>query len=155
MRKIFSVFAKNVDNFCKFFWAATTNIILDLIFKRDGYDVAVDLFKVISKHRHTGYITASSVTDLFYIIHKNLHNNEKTYQSMDYIFKLVSVLGVMPDDIKDAFESKWKDFEDCVQYTTAKNNDIDYIVTVNIKDYEKEGSDFVITPEECIELLKQ
>lgn len=76
-------------------------------------DVAVDLFKVISKHRHTGYITASSVTDLFYIIHKNLHNNEKTYQSMDYI------------------------------------------VTVNIKDYEKEGSDFVITPEECIELLKQ
>lgn len=130
-----------------------TNIILDLVFKRDGYNTSAELLKIISENGHTGYITASAVTDLFYIIHRNLYDTEKTYQSMEYIFKLVSVLGVTPEDITDAFQSKWKDFEDCVQYTIANNNSMDYIVTSNIKDFAKGDTDKVITPEECLEVL--
>ena len=132
-----------------------TNILLNLIFKRNGFDVASDLFKGIFEHGYTGYITASAVTDLFYIIHRNFRDTEKTYQSMEYIFKLVNVLGVMPDDIKEAFQNGWKDFEDCVQYTTAKNNNIDYIVTANIKDYSEDSANIVITPEQCIDILNR
>ncbi|MBQ9610384.1 MAG: PIN domain-containing protein [Lachnospiraceae bacterium] len=130
-----------------------TNIILNLVFKRDRYEVSTEIFKQISKNGYAAYITASTVTDLFYIIRKSLHDIESTYNTMEYIFKLVNVLGVMPEDITDAFQCRWKDFEDCVQYTTAINNNIDYVITENVKDYKESGGNIVITPEEFIELM--
>lgn len=80
-------------------------------------------------------ITASSVTDLFYIIRKETHDIGHTYEVMENVFKLVFVLSVTEKEIQNAFFQKWKDFEDCVQYMTAKNNGADYIITVNVKDY--------------------
>lgn len=54
---------------------------------------------------------------------------------MENIFRLVAVLSVTEKDIQDVFGQKWKDFEDCVQYMTGKNSRMDYIITVNRKDY--------------------
>ena len=42
-----------------------TNVLLDLIFKRSGYDNSIKLFKKIREKEIISYITASSVTDLF------------------------------------------------------------------------------------------
>lgn len=129
-----------------------TNVILNMVFKRNGFEDAVQLFKKIKGTNNNAFITASSVTDLFYIIRKEMHDTNKTYIVMNNIFKLVGILAVTEEDIIVAFEQKWKDFEDCVQYTTAKNNRIDYIVTANFKDYE-DTSLSVVLPKECIELL--
>ena len=128
-----------------------TNVILSMVFKRSGFDDAVQLFRKI-KRNNNAFITASTVTDLFYIIRKEMHDTDKTYVVMENIFKLVGILAVTEEDIHLAFEQKWKDFEDCVQYTTAQNNRIDYIVTGNRKDYE-DSSLVVVSPKECIELL--
>ena len=81
-----------------------------------------------------------------------MHDTDKTYAVMENIFKLVGVLAVTEEDIQLAFEQKWKDFEDCVQYTTAKNNRMNYIVTANRKDYE-DSTLVVVSPKECMELL--
>lgn len=112
-----------------------TNVILDMFFQRNGSDNSMKLFRKIRDNGDSAYISASSVTDLFYIIRKEVHDMEKTYVIMENIFKLVSVLSVTEKDIQDAFRLKWKDFEDCVQYMTAKNNGADCIITVNVKDY--------------------
>ncbi len=69
---------------------------------------------------------------------------------MENIFKLTTVLSVTEKDIRDAFGEKWKDFEDCVQYMTGKNNGVDYIITANLKDYE-DTSLQVLTPAAWIE----
>lgn len=129
-----------------------TNVILNMVFKRSGFDDAVQLFRKIKESNNNAFITASTVTDLFYIIRKEMHDTDKTYVVMENIFKLVGILAVTEEDIHLAFEQKWKDFEDCVQYTTAKNNRMDYIVTGNRKDYE-DSSLVVVSPKECIELL--
>lgn len=112
-----------------------TNVILDMVFKRVGYDTSIELFRRVKEIRASAYITASSVTDIFYIIRKETHNTSQTYVIMENIFRLVAVLSVTEKDIEDALRQKWKDFEDCVQYMTGKNNRIDYIITVNRKDY--------------------
>ena len=112
-----------------------TNVILDMVFQRNGCDNSMELFREIRNNGDSAYITASSVTDLFYIIRKEVHNMEQTYDIMENIFKLVSVLSVTEKEIQDAFKLRWKDFEDCVQYMTGKNNAVDYIITVNKKDY--------------------
>ena len=129
-----------------------TNVILNMVFKRTGYEEAVQMFREIRGRDISAFITASTVTDLFYIIRKETHDTDNTYVIMGDIFKLVGILSVTDEDIQFAFKQKWKDFEDCVQFTTAKNNQIDYIITVNHKDYE-DSSIAVVLPEEYIELL--
>lgn len=79
-----------------------TNVILDMVFQRNGCDNSMKLFRKIRNNGDSAYITASSVTE---------------------------------KEIQDAFKLRWKDFEDCVQYMTGKNNAVDYIITVNKKDY--------------------
>ena len=127
-----------------------TNGILDMVLKRNNCDTSMELFRKIRKYRADAYITASAVTDLFYIIRKETHDTEHTYTVMENIFKLVAVLAVTEKDIQYAFRQKWKDFEDCVQYMTGKNNGVDYIVTANKKDYS-DNLIPVLTPAMCIE----
>lgn len=129
-----------------------TNVILNMVFKRTGHEDASQLFKKIREKDNDAFISASTVTDLFYIIRKELHDTEKTYVVMENIFKLVKVLSVTEEDIQVAFERKWKDFEDCVQYTVARNNKMNYIVTANNKDYENSVIE-VVSPKQCIDLL--
>ena len=129
-----------------------TNVILNMVFKRNGFEDAVKLFRKIKETNNNAFITASTVTDLFYIIRKEIHDTNRTYVVMENIFKLVRILAVTEEDILLAFETKWKDFEDCVQFTIAKNNQMDYIITTNCKDYEG-SSVVVLLPKDCIELL--
>lgn len=128
-----------------------TNVILDMVFKRSGCDISMELFRKVKEIGASAYITASSVTDIFYIIRKETHNINRAYIIMENIFRLVAVLSVTEKDIQDAFGEKWKDFEDCVQYMAGKNSGMDYIITVNCKDYEDTMLP-VITPAAWIEL---
>ena len=122
-----------------------TNVLLDMVLKRNGYDISVKLFRKIREQEVLACITASSVTDLFYIIRKETHDTERTYVIMENIFCLVTVLSVTERDVRDAFGQKWKDFEDCVQYMTGRNNRMDYLITANGKDY-KDVSMPIMTP---------
>lgn len=112
-----------------------TNVLLDMIFSRTGCENSIRLFKKIEKEGSAAYITASAVTDLFYIIRKETHNTEKTYEVLENVLKLTQILSVTGNDIRDAFDEKWKDFEDCLQFTVAKNTKMDCLITNNIKDY--------------------
>ncbi len=65
-----------------------TNVLLDMVLKRKGYEISVKLFRKIREQEALACITASSVTDLFYIIHKETHDTERTYGIMENIFCL-------------------------------------------------------------------
>ncbi len=71
---------------------------------------------------------------------------------MKNIFRLVVILSVTEQDIQEAFKQKWKDFEDCVQYITGKNNKMDYIITSNNKDYVDDLVP-VLTPTAWIKMI--
>ena len=60
-----------------------TNVLLDMVLKRNGYDISVKLFRKIREQGILACITASSVTDLFYIIRKETHDTERTYVIME------------------------------------------------------------------------
>ncbi len=71
-----------------------TNVILDMVFKRSGCDISMDLFRKVKETGASAYITASSVTDIFYIIHKEIHDTSRTYGILENIFRLVAVVSV-------------------------------------------------------------
>ena len=56
-----------------------TNVLLDMVLKRNGYDISMKLFRKIREQKVLACITASSVTDLYYIIRKETHDTERTY----------------------------------------------------------------------------
>ena len=47
----------------------------------------------------------------------------------------MSVAGVSEEEIQKALELEWNDFEDSVQYSVAALNEMDGIITRNVKDY--------------------
>jgi predicted nucleic acid-binding protein len=127
-----------------------TNIILDIALKRNPYfDDASRLFGLIDKKIITGNITASAITDIYYISKKEKGYNE-TMNFIINLIEVVDVIGVDKEVILNAIASEMKDFEDAVQASAAKLNDIDVIITRNKSDF-KDTSLLILTPAEFLQ----
>ena len=58
-------------------------------------------------------------------------------QSLRNLKSLLLILPVNDIIIEASFESGFNDFEDAIQYNTAKENDIEFLITRNKKKYKK------------------
>jgi predicted nucleic acid-binding protein len=48
-----------------------TNVILDVLLKRDGlYAESFGVFQLVEQHAITGCVSSSAMTDIFYLVHK-------------------------------------------------------------------------------------
>lgn len=130
-----------------------TNIILDIALKRDAfYDNSVKVFKLIDNRNLFAFISATTITDIYYIAKKQT-GHEKSIEFIRGLLKFAEPLSVDKEIIIGAFESKINDFEDAVQSSVAIENDLDFNVSRNVKDYL--GSTVkTVTPEEFISLQK-
>ena len=114
-----------------------TNVVLDVLLKRAPfYHDAFAIFKLVDQERINGCLSAASITDIFYLVRKNQQNSSEAYSIMDELIDLFSIVPVSETTITEALALRWKDFEDAVQFTAAKENDITYIITRNKKDFE-------------------
>ena len=73
---------------------------------------------------------------------------------LERLLQIVSVAGVTETEILAALKSGWNDFEDAVQYFTAQNIEVSYIITINKKDYLS-ADIVVVEPEEFFNLIKR
>lgn len=70
-------------------------------------------------------------------MHHFLHDEAKTRKALETLFKLFSVLDTTELDCKKAILSPVNDYEDAIMVETALRSGMDFIVTRNLKDYEK------------------
>jgi predicted nucleic acid-binding protein len=130
-----------------------TNIILDIALKREPhFELSSKIFELIDKKRIIGYITASTVTDIYYISRKE-KGKEIAIEFISNLIEIVDVIGVDKNIIVKALKSDLKDFEDAVQVSAAKYNEIEIIVTRNKSDFFESGL-IILTPDELIETQK-
>jgi predicted nucleic acid-binding protein len=130
-----------------------TNVILDDLLAREPFFVAARRILTMSEMNLVeGYISASAATDIFYIIRKEFNDTDRAYVEIEKLLNVVGLWGVDSETIKSAIEFKWKDFEDCVQYVTARDADADYIITRNTKDY-KDSEIVAISPDEFLNIV--
>ena len=126
-----------------------SDIILDLLCKREPfYEFAAEVF-TLSDIKKIELVTTSVVfANVYYILRKILGiENAK-----EYLRKLRLMVGIAPvgDKIVDlALNSKFSDFEDGLQYFTARESEVKVLLTRNIKDY-KEKEIIIQTPEEFL-----
>jgi predicted nucleic acid-binding protein len=114
-----------------------TNVALDVLLNQTPfYTNSRAVFELAEQKRITGYISASAVTDIFYKENKKIKDREKVYQAIETHADLFLIVPVSESTIIDALALRWKDFEDAVQFTVAKENGIVNIITRNEADFE-------------------
>ena len=127
-----------------------TNIALDVLLKRTPYyEKSAKVLVLSEKKEIDAYISASAVTDIYYITRKALKGKRETIDLLRKLVKIVNVTAVTGDNVCQALELEWDDFEDSIQYVAGENQLVEYIVTRNPQDFEH-GSITAVTPEEFL-----
>jgi predicted nucleic acid-binding protein len=125
-----------------------TNIIIDLISKRDGYEASYELAVLCQTLDIPVFVSAISVTDAIYILRKQ-GDRFAVRNALKTLVDLFEVVGVAGNNIEEAFAGAMPDFEDAVQSSCAKSVKADFIVTRNTSDFAHSPVP-AITPSECI-----
>lgn len=132
-----------------------TNVIIDALTGREPFrETAEQIFMIAANQTEDMYITASSATDIYYLVRKHLHSSEKAKNVMEKLYELFYILDVTSGGCRAALLSDIKDYEDAVVSCCASRNQMDYIVTRNIKDFECSKVS-VILPHDFLEMTAQ
>lgn len=114
-----------------------TNIIIDLLAKREPFDQdARMLFSFADKEKVILYTSALSIANLSYVLLRK-RKPEETKQILRKLKLLVGILSLDEKIINLALnDNEFNDFEDGLQYYSALENNIEIIVTRNLKDFK-------------------
>ena len=129
-----------------------TNIIVDILTKCTGYEDSRMVLRYCEAGRAEGLVSATTVTDVMYILRKHIAPSSAR-DAVRTLLSIVDVAGVLKADIIAAFTSDMTDYEDAVQASCAARNKADYIVTRNVKDFEKSIVPAIL-PGDMLELMQ-
>jgi predicted nucleic acid-binding protein len=114
-----------------------TDVCLDLLAKREPHYIhAATLFTLADKGELNLFVSSLSFSNLNYLLSRQYSMTEAR-RILSKFKVLVQVLPVDDKVIELALNSKFKDFEDAIQYFTAIESGITFLLTRNIKDYKK------------------
>lgn len=132
----------------KVFW--DTNILIDLISDlRSNHLATLELlsFHIISHHQI--FINPITLTNAEYIL-KKLYNIKDFENRIVRVRPYIDICAVNQNQADAAFQNKWKDFEDSLQYQSALEAQFDCIITNDKKGF-KQSTIEVFTPFKFIE----
>ena len=114
-----------------------TNIIIDLLAKREPfYQEAAKLFSLADKEKVSLFTSALSIANVNYVLQKQ-RKPEETKQILRKLKLIVGILSLDEKIISLALnDNEFKDFEDALQYYSAVDNNIEIIISRNLKDFE-------------------
>lgn len=133
-----------------------SDVLLDVILNRNPFvDQSMELFSLRSDETVQLFTSSSIIINAQYIGEKQtgrLHAKIGMKKLLNYI----EIVNPAKESILRAYDSKFTDVEDAIQYFTALEHDeIDYFITRNTKDFRmKEAHLAVLTPSQFLKLLK-
>lgn len=130
-----------------------SNVILDVMMIREPFfEAGRKVITLAENNLVNAYVSAASITDIYYISRRQLRDKNVVLNLIKNLRKIVKVAAVSEREIDAALNLSWRDFEDAVQYSVAKSNDINYIITRNTEDFS--GSEIpAVTPEDFCRIL--
>ncbi len=129
-----------------------TNVVLDVLINNALFFThSKKIFDFAEQKRITGFISASAITDIFYIAQKKL-GKKAIKEAIKKVLKVFYPATITDNNIYQALDLEWDDFEDSVQYIVGEGLSVGYIVTRNTKDFAS-GSIPAVTPEQFIRII--
>jgi len=127
-----------------------SDIILDLLIKRNEYQSSAKLFTIIENKELKGYASPIVFANVHYIMTK-YGGKEKSILNLRILRKFLSILTLDEEILDEALYAEAPDFEDSIQYIASEKNEIDFIITRNKKDYKRSKIP-VLTATEFLEI---
>ena len=128
-----------------------SDVILDLLAQREPhYSSAARLFSLIDRQEIAAYTSSLVFANLHYLL-KKLASNAFALKSLRKLKTLINILPTDEKVIEQSLNSEFSDFEDAIQYFTAVNNGVSFIITRNKSDYKKSKIN-VLTAEEFLKV---
>ena len=130
-----------------------TDVIIDFLIDRKPHSrEAAIIFTLIENKKIKGYVSSLTFSNLYYVLRK-FETHNKVIVKLDSISRMLTILKVDQQTVEDAIVSKFKDFEDSIQYYCALDNKkIDVLITRNTKDY-KNSQIPVMTPADYLKMV--
>jgi predicted nucleic acid-binding protein len=115
-----------------------TDVIIDFLIDRKPFSrEAAIIFTLIEQKKLKGFSSSLTFSNLYYVLRK-IESHNKVISKLDSLSKMVGILKVEEQTIKNALASGFPDFEDSIQYFSAVDSKkIDVIITRNTKDFKK------------------
>lgn len=131
-----------------------TNVVLDLLGKRDAYLPAARLFTLGDRGEVALCVSVLSFANINYILTRQQDRLTaiKALRKLERVVKLVDLTGKITKRALD--DDDFTDFEDGLQYYSAVENEMDIIITRNRKDF-KHSKLPVMSAEEYLSSLNQ
>lgn len=124
-----------------------TNVIIDFCTRReDFFKPAAVIFQLSEEKKIELAASATTFINSFYILRK-VYGHEELYARLKNIAASCIISSTDKAIINKAFENNYPDFEDAVQYFSAKTIDADVIITRNVDDFVMAKDEEVMTPE--------
>ena len=130
-----------------------TNVIIDFLADRKPFsDYAAILFQLAKDKKINIYIAAISVSNTYYIL-RQVTSHTRALKLISELEEYVKIQETNTIILKKAMKSDFNDFEDAIQYYSAKQlNKIDIFTTRNLKDFKKSEIP-VLSPETTTKLI--
>ncbi|MBR0035528.1 MAG: PIN domain-containing protein [Synergistaceae bacterium] len=126
-----------------------TNIVLDVLMNRKPhYEHSRLIWKMCLRKQADGYISALTFANIAYVMRKELTPERRKYL-LGALSSLFGIEELSYEDLRNAANMNWRDFEDAVQSSTASRIHADYIITRNTKDFQDSPIP-ALTPEEYL-----
>jgi predicted nucleic acid-binding protein len=129
-----------------------TNVILDALFQRKPFDKdARQIFELADMQQIQLFTSADSMTNMYYLISKQFDKNT-AYIALLKVKALTSISSVDQTIIDQGLKIDPFDFEDAVQYFSAKEAECEVIISRDKKGF-KQFDMLCQTPKEFLDSL--
>ena len=132
-----------------------TNVIINYLSGReDDYAESSDqIMMMCVQNELEGYVAFHSLSTIWYWSRRYPELSRRNW--MRRICNILTIAGADNASVLEAVENmKFRDFEDNLQECCAVSAGVDYIVTVNTKDYEHSRVK-AVTPDELVRIVNE
>jgi hypothetical protein len=127
------------------------NVFMDILTKRSGWTESLATIKILKTNRIQGYISALTIAVLYFLrvraVGEMQARSECNLMTKD--FKTVPLTRKI---INAALASQLPEFEDNIQFYSAKREKVDYLITRNKKHFGQQEIP-VATPDEFLKVI--
>ncbi len=130
-----------------------TNVVIDLLGeRRPFYDSVAKIATLADKGKIQLIVSSLTYSTVYYVLSK--FEDKEVVKEKIRKFKVIVNTSDLTDIIIDkGLSSKFRDFEDSLQYYCALGSGCNILITSNVKDF-KESELPVLTPDEYLNSLK-
>lgn len=127
-----------------------TNVLLDFYCEReDFYQDAANIFDLACDGKIEIWVSPISFVNFFYITRRD-YTVEQRYEILKGLMLICNIASTDKFVLSEALSNIVPDFEDMVQYHSARNVSADCIITRNVKDFNTVSDVKIMTPSEFL-----